>query len=48
MKEELKVKLDKFIESKGVINLFDPEKINPELMSGFKTLDELKEFLEEE
>lgn len=48
MKEELKVKLDKFIESKGVIDLFDTEKINPNIVSGFKTLDELKEFLEEE
>lgn len=48
MKEELKIKLDEFIKNKGVIDLFDPEKINPELVSKFKTLDELKEFLEEE
>lgn len=48
MKEELKIKLDEFIKNKGVIDLFDPEKINPELASEFKTLDELKEFLEEE
>lgn len=48
MKEELKIKLDEFIKNKGVIDLFDPEKINPEPVSKFKTLDELKEFLEEE
>ena len=48
MKEELKIKLDEFIKNKGVIDLFDPEKINPELVSEFKTLDKLKEFLEEE
>lgn len=48
MKEELKIRLDEFIKSKGVIDLFDPEKINPNIVSGFKTLDELKEFLEEE
>lgn len=48
MKKELKIKLDEFIKSKGVIDLFDPEKINPKLVSEFKTLDELKEFLEEE
>lgn len=48
MKEELKIKLDEFIKSKGVIDLFDPEEIDPETVSQFKTLEELKEHLKEE
>ena len=48
MKEKLKIKLDEFIKSKGVIDLFDPEEIDPETVSQFKTLEELKEHLEEE